>query len=84
MGERVTLTEQVASAWVTAGLHTAAPPSSQVLRQYYCRQRIPQNGKYNYRIVRDMYDQLAKSVCPDMYNTLFAFNPLQVSGAYET
>ncbi len=25
------------------------------LRQKYCRQRLPNNGKYNYRIVRDEY-----------------------------
>jgi hypothetical protein len=43
------------------------------LRQKYCRQRLPNNGKYNYRIVRDEYVQMTsvralpareRSACP--------------------
>ena len=53
------------------------------LRQYYCRQRLPQNGKHSYRIVRENYLQMANSVCEDIYDTNTAFNPLQVSGYYQ-
>ena len=52
------------------------------LRQKYCRQRLPDNGKYNYRIVRDEYVQMTSVVCEDMHDTNFAFNSLQVSGVY--
>ena len=52
------------------------------LRQYYCRQRIPNNGKYNYRIVRDEYVRMTAMVCEDMHDTTFAFNSLQESGVY--
>ena len=53
------------------------------LRQYYCRQRLPQNGKYSYRIVRENYLQMSAAVCEDMHGTEYTFNPLQVSGAYD-
>lgn len=52
------------------------------LRQKYCRQRLPNNGKYNYRIVREEYQQMTSVVCENMHDTNFAFNPLQVSGVY--
>lgn len=52
------------------------------LRQKYCRQRLPNNGKYNYRIVRDEYVQMTSVVCEDMHDTNFAFNSLQESGVY--
>jgi len=54
------------------------------LRQYYCRQRLPQNGKYSYRIVRENYLQMTAAVCEDMHDTLYTFNPLQVSGTYDS
>jgi Leucine-rich repeat (LRR) protein len=54
-----------------------------VVRQYYCRQRIPQVGKYNWIIVREMYPEMAAAYCEHMHDTLFAFNPLQVSGVYQ-
>ena len=54
-----------------------------VLRNYYCRQRIPNNGKYSYRIVRDEYHTFASAVCEDPHDTAFAFNSLQDSGVYE-
>lgn len=53
-----------------------------LLRNYYCRQRLPDNGKYNYRIVRDMYYEMANAYCENPYDTNFAFNSLQVSKAY--
>ena len=52
------------------------------LRQKYCGQRIPNNGKYNYRIVRDEYVQMTSVICEEMHDTNFAFNSLQVSGVY--
>jgi len=52
------------------------------LRQYYCRQRLPNNGKYNYRIVRDNYLQMTALPCENMHDTNFAFNSLQESGVY--
>jgi Leucine-rich repeat (LRR) protein len=52
------------------------------LRQKYCRQRLPNNGKYNYRIVRDEYLQMTSVVCEDMHDTNFAFNSLQSSAVY--
>ena len=52
------------------------------LRQKYCRQRLPNNGKYNYRIVRDEYVQMTSVVCEDMHDTNFAFNSLQESGVF--
>ena len=41
----------------------------QVLRQYYCRQLLPNNGKYNYIIVREAYaprGQTLASPAPDV------------------
>ena len=52
------------------------------IRNYYCRQRIPNNGKYNYRQVRDMYVQMTSVECQDPHDTNFAFNSLQDSGVY--
>jgi hypothetical protein len=52
------------------------------LRQYYCGQRIPNNGKYNYRIVRDEYLTMTSTPCDNMYDTNFAFSSLQESGVY--
>jgi Leucine-rich repeat (LRR) protein len=52
------------------------------LRQWYCGERIPNNGKYNYRIVRDEYIRMTSIPCDDMHDVNFAFNSLQVSGVY--
>ena len=52
------------------------------LRQKYCGERIPNNGKYNWRIVRDEYVEMTSMVCENMHDTNFAFNSLQVSGVY--
>ena len=54
----------------------------EVLRKKYCRQRIPNVGKYSYRIVRDEYVEMSQMVCEDMYDTAFTFNSLQDSGVY--
>jgi len=54
------------------------------LRQKYCGQRLPNNGKYNYRIVREEYQQMTSVICEEMHDTKFAFNSLQVSGVYES
>ena len=45
------------------------------------RQRLPNLGKYNYRIVRDEYRQMME--CEDMHDTAFTFNSLQESGVYD-
>ena len=60
----------------------ARPLADKPLRQKYCRQRLPNNGKYNYRIVRDEYLQMTSVVCEDMHDTNFAFNSLQSSAVY--
>ena len=52
------------------------------LRQKYCRQRLPNNGKYNYRIVRDEFANFDAHICEDMYSTEFTFSSLQESGLY--
>lgn len=52
------------------------------LRKKYCRQRLPNNGKYNYRIVRDEYVQMMAMHCEDMHDTRFTFNSLQQSNVY--
>ena len=54
-----------------------------VLRQKFCRERIPNNGKYNYIIVREQYAEMSSAICEDIYDTEFAFNSLQVSDRYE-
>ncbi len=52
------------------------------LRMKYCRQRIPNLGKYSYRIVRDEYVEMSQMSCEDPYDTTFTFNSLQDSGVY--
>ena len=46
------------------------------------RQRLPNLGKYNYRIVRDEYLRMTAMVCDEMHDTSFTFNSLQESGVY--
>ena len=55
------------------------------LRKRYCGQRLPDLGKYSYRIIRDEYDQMMASYCPDdeIFDTKFTFSTLQDSGMYE-
>ena len=47
------------------------------LRLRYCQHRLPNVGKYNYRIVREEYDRMVTSICPDPYDTLQAFGTLE-------
>jgi len=53
------------------------------VRQRYCRQRIPNVGKYNWRMVREEYQQMTSVLCPDMHDVDFTFNSLQASQSYE-
>ena len=58
-------------------------PNEQLLplRMRYCQQRLPNVGKYNYRIVREEYYQMMGSLCPEPFDTLNAFGTLsQISG----
>ena len=54
------------------------------LRKYYCGQRLPNVGKYSYSIVRENYLQMDASICEDMHDTLYTFNPLEVSQAIDS
>ena len=54
------------------------------LRLRYCRQRIPNVGKYSHRVVREQYVEMMSHVCEDIYSTEFTFNSLQDSGMYLT
>ena len=49
------------------------------LRKRYCGQRLPNLGKYSYRMVRDEYDQMMASYCPEdeMRSTQSTFSRLQ-------
>ena len=56
------------------------------VRQRYCRQRIPNVGKYNWRMMRDEYKHWAgtlSTLCPDMHDVEFTFNALQASSSYD-
>lgn len=46
------------------------------LRKKYCKQRLPQVGKYSYRIVRDDYMNMMAMECPEPHSTEFTFNAL--------
>eukprot|EP00966_Prymnesium_polylepis_P208605 4832996-Prymnesium_polylepis.1 len=39
------------------------------VRQRYCRQRIPNVGKYNWRLMREEYQRFTSVMCPDMHDT---------------
>ena len=56
------------------------------LRRKFCGQRIPNNGKYNWRIVRDEYHQMMGLHCPEgvIHDTAFTFNSLQASGVFDS
>ena len=53
------------------------------VRQRYCRTRIPNVGKMNWRQLRDEYHSMVSYVCPDMHDTEFTFNSLQASSSYD-
>ena len=53
------------------------------VRQYYCRQRIPNVGKYSWRMVREEYREMMAIECDDMHDTEFTFNALQHSSSYD-
>ena len=58
-------------------------PNEQLLplRLRYCQSRLPNLGKYSYRLVREEYYRMASSICPEPYDTLSAFGTLaQLSG----
>ena len=49
------------------------------LRRKYCGQRLPDVGKYSWRVIRDEYDLMMASYCPEdeMLTTEEAFGRLQ-------
>ena len=53
------------------------------VRNRYCRIRIPNVGKYNWRILRDGYSHYSSVTCDNPYPTGYAFNSLQASGGYD-
>jgi len=53
------------------------------VRQRYCRMRIPNVGKYSWRIMRDEYAHYTSVMCEDMHDVDFTFNSLQASASYE-
>jgi len=53
------------------------------VRQFYCRQRIPNVGKYSWRLMREEYHQMTAVVCDNMHDTDFTFNALQHSSSYD-
>jgi Leucine-rich repeat (LRR) protein len=58
-------------------------PNEQLLplRLHYCQHRLPNLGKYSYRLVREEYYRFASAICPEPFDTLSAFGTLaQLSG----
>jgi len=53
------------------------------VRQRYCRQRIPNVGKYSWRILREEYRQMTAVVCDDPHDVEYTFNSLQHSSPDE-
>ena len=53
------------------------------VRQFYCRQRIPNVGKYSWRIMREEYQHMTAVVCDNMHDVDFTFNSLQHSSSYD-
>lgn len=53
------------------------------VRQRYCRQRIPNVGKYSWRILREEYREMTSVVCDNMHDVEFTFNSLQHSSSYD-
>ena len=56
------------------------------LTLFYCRERLPLalhfGNKYNFKIVRDRYEEMASAECADPYDVNLAFNPLSAWGQY--
>ena len=46
------------------------------VRLFYCQQRIPNVGKYSWRIVREEYHKMMNAVCPAPFDTAGAFASL--------
>jgi len=53
------------------------------IRTRYCRQRIPNVGKYSWRIMREEYRQMVSVVCDQPHDVDFTFNSLQHSRSYD-
>jgi len=53
------------------------------VRQRYCRMRIPNVGKYSWRLMRDEYRKFTSVVCDNMHDVDFTFNSLQHSSSYD-
>jgi len=53
------------------------------IRQRFCRTRIPNVGKYSWRIMREEYRQYTSVLCDDMHDVDFQFNSLQHSSSYD-
>ena len=53
------------------------------VRQKFCRTRIPNVGKYSWRIMREEYRQWTSVTCDDMHDTDYQFNSLQHSSSYD-
>jgi len=53
------------------------------VRQRYCRMRIPNVGKYSWRMMREEYRSMTAVVCDDMHDVDFTFNSLQYSSSYD-
>ena len=49
------------------------------IRQSRCRMRVPNVGKFSWRIIREEYRHMVSVSCDDMYDTDFTFNSLQAS-----
>ena len=47
------------------------------------QQRIPNVGKYSWRLLREEYRQMTAVVCDDMHDVDFTFNSLQHSASYD-
>lgn len=53
------------------------------VRQFYCRQRIPNVGKFSWRMMREEYHHMTAVVCDNMHDVDFTFNSLQHSSSYD-
>ena len=49
------------------------------LRRKYCGMRLPDAGRYSWRVIREEYDMMMASYCPDdqILDTEQTFNTLQ-------
>lgn len=53
------------------------------VRQYWCRQRIPNVGKYSWRLLREEYRHMTAVTCDNMHDVDYTFNSLQHSQSYD-